>query len=80
MDAIMEALAFALLIGGQFLAVIAVARSNATQAARGAEGRGLRSTRCCLDGNRLNRDRGQAALCAHFGFHAEPSRCPARQI
>ena len=43
MDAIMEALAFALLIGGQFLAVIAVARSNATQAARGAEGRGLRS-------------------------------------
>jgi len=61
MDAIMEALAFALLIGGQFLAVIAVARSNATQAARG-----VRSTAAASTGNRFNRDRGRAVLCAHF--------------
>ena len=32
MDAIMEALAFALLIGGQFLAVIVVSRSKVTDA------------------------------------------------
>ena len=72
MDAIMEALAFALLIGGQFLAVIAVARSNATQLHEAQ-----RDAACGR--NRLNRDRGRAALCAHFRFHAEPFRCPARQ-
>ena len=66
MDAIMEALAFALLIGGQFLAVIAVARSTATQAARGAEGRACGRPAPASTGSRLNRDRGQAALCAHF--------------